>query len=987
MNEDLAPNTTLSHYRIERKLGAGGMGEVYLAHDMRLQRSVALKLLPAPYTADSNRLRRFEQEACAASALNHPNILTVYEIGVDNGIHFIATEHVDGVTLSQKLREATLGLADALDVAHQIAVALTAAHAAGVVHRDIKPENIMLRHDQVVKVLDFGLAKLAKAEDGSGADRAHTRAFVKTDPGTVQGTACYMSPEQARGWETDERTDVWSLGVVLYEMIAGRVPFDGETTGHVTVSVLEHEPASLALVAPGVPAGLERIVRRCLSKVPDDRYQTAGELTIALGTVRRRLDLRNARDHAGTDGLDDVVPRRAQPVAAPAFTPEVAIAMAASAQASSPGARRDSIAKHPAPWITSHGPAAILVVLVALAALVIAVAAVSIDVRQRRVLTERDTILLTDFVNTTGDPVFDGTLERALAVQLGQSPFLTMFSEERVRDALRFMGRSPDERVTRDVAREICQRHGLKAMLTGSVASVGSQYVITLEAFNAQNGDTIAQEEAQAKSKEQVLPALGSAATKLREKLGESLASIQKFDAPIEQATTSSLEAFKAFSLGFERQLNGEYFEAVPLYRRATQGDPGFALAYARLASVYSNTGEYRLAAEASQQAYDLRDRVSERERLYIAMSYYSNVTREIDEYIETLEVWKRTYPRDVVPRNNLALQYNDTGQYQKAYDEARDAIRLNPSAAPSQSNLARALAGLNRFEEARSAIADALGKNVETLVMHRILYSIAFVDGDQAGMTQQIEWVKGKPQEYTGQNWQAETAAFSGQLRAAAEFSRRAAQLAERRNLQEVLAQIVAGDAAREAQFGNCSRIRERTAGARASNSSGRAKFSAANALAACGEFDRMQAVIDDLVKSNPKDTLLNQVFLPLLYARAEMHRGNPARAIQLLEKTRSYEGAVFFQVPYLRGEAYLRQRRGREAAAEFQRILDHRGWQPASPLYPLAHLGMARAAALIGDTTKQRESYQTFLTLWKDADVDIPILQEARREHAQLH
>lgn len=522
------------------------------------------------------------------------------------------------------------------------------------------------------------------------------------------------------------------------------------------------------------------------------------------------------------------------------------------------------------------------------------------------------------------------------------------------------MGRPPEARVTRDVAREICQRHGLKAILAGSVASLGSQYVITLEAFNAQTGDTIAQEQAQAGSKEEVLRVLGSAATSLRDKLGESLVSIQKFDAPIEQATTSSLEAFKAFSLGFERQLSGEYFEAAPFYRRATEGDPGFALAYARLASVHNNTGEYGLAAEASQMAYDLRDRVSERERLYISMSYFSNVTREVDEYIETLEVWKRTYPRDVVPRNNLALQYNDTGQYQKALDEARDAISLNPQAAPPRSNLARALAGLNRFDEARDAIADALARNVETLFMHRTLYSIAFVYGDQAGMKEQIDWVKGRPEEYTAQNWQAETAAFSGQLRKAADFSRRAAELAERRGLQEVLAQIVAGDAAREARFGNCSRIRERTAEALAISTSGRARFSAANALAACGEITQMQAIIDDLVKGYPKDTLLNQVFLPLLRARAEMHRGNPARAIQLLEKTGSYEGAVFFQVPYVRGEAYLRQRQGAEAEAEFQRILDNRGWQPASPLYPLAYLGRARAAVLVGDTTRAREAHE---------------------------
>jgi eukaryotic-like serine/threonine-protein kinase len=982
MTEDLAANTTLSHYRIERKLGAGGTADVYLAHDTRLQRPVALKLLPAAYTADRTRLQRFEQEACAASALNHPNILTVYEIGVENNTHFIATEHVDGVTLRQKLREGTLRLADAIDVSHQIAVAVSAAHAAGVIHRDLKPENIMLRHDHVVKVLDFGLAKLTKAEHGPGGDRAHTRAFVKTEPGMVQGTACYMSPEQARGWDTDERTDVWTLGVVLYEMIAGRVPFDGETMGHVTVSILEHEPTPLARFAPDASEELDRIVRRCLSKERDDRYQTAGELAAALSIERRRLDLQEEREGPG-------------PVEFTAAAPPVGGAVATSAARSAAirlpagpvsrtEARGASRADHRRTAIARHRAVAILIGLAVLAALAMAV--LPMGGRTAPPLTEKDTILLTDFVNTTGDTVFDGTLRRALTVQLGQSPFLTVFSEERVRDALRFMGRSPDEHVTRDVAREICQRHGLKAMLAGSVASLGSQYVITLEAFNAETGDTLAQEQAQAESKEGVLRALGSAATKLRERLGESLASIQRFDAPIEQATTSSLDAFKAFSLGFERQLSGRYIEAVPLYRRATEIDPGFALAYARLASVYSNSGEYELAAEASQKAYDLRGRVSERERLFITMSYYSNVTRELDDYIETLEIWKRTYPRDVVPRNNLALQYNETGQYQKALDQAREAIRLNPSAAPPRSNLARALTGLNRFDEARDAIADAMAQNVETLVMHRILYWVAFIDGDQRGMAQQIDWATHSTQDYAAQNWQAETAAFSGQSRKAAAFSRRAAELAERRGLHEVLAQIVAGHAAREAQFGNCRGVREATARAVAITRSARAKFSAANALAACGEFDRMQAILDDLVRIYPKDTLLNEVFRPLVHARAEMHRGHPARAIQLLEKTRAYEGAVFFQVPYVRGEAYLRQRQGAEAAAEFQRILDHRGWLPVSPLYPLAHLGMARAAVLLGDTTKARQAYEDFFTLWKDADPEIPALQAASREHARL-
>jgi len=972
MNRELAVNSTLSHYRIERQLGSGGMGVVYLAHDMRLRRPVALKVLPARYTADRERLQRFEQEASAASALNHPNILTVYEVGVEHETHFIATEYIDGVTLRHVLREAKMPLGDALDVAYQTAVALAAAHAAGVVHRDIKPENIMLRHDHVVKVLDFGVAKLAEAENLTGIDPMPTRAFLSTEPGMVIGTASYMSPEQARGAHTDARADVWSLGVVLYEMLAGHVPFPGETMSHVTVAVLDQEPPPLGRVSE-VPAELQRIVHKCLTKAREERYQTAHDLMLDLKNLRRELDVRGELEQSA-------VPHR---TAAPRthtgrHAPPTVINDAAPPFEVDP--RRMSSAEYFVRGIGRRKKGAISIAV--LIAVIVAVSIVFLDVRSARALTERDTILLTDFVNTTGDAVFDGTLKQALAVQLQQSPFLTLFSDDRVRGALRFMGQSPDARVTTDIAREICQRQGLKAMLAGSIASLGSQYVITLEATNAQTGDAIAQEQAEAKSKEEVLRALGDAAMKLRQHLGESLASIQKFDAPIEQATTSSLDAFKAFSLGFERQLNGKYFEAIPFYNHAVDIDPNFALAYARLASVYSNSGEYERAADASQKAYDLRDRASERERLYISMGYYSNVTREIEKYIETLEVWEHTYPRDVVPHNNLALQYNDIGQYAKARDEAREAIRLNPNAAPPYSNLARALLGLNRYEEAKQAIGGALAQNVDSLYMHRILYSIAFIQGDEAAMTQQVELVNGKPEEYTAQSWQSKAAAFSGQVRKAAAFSDRAADLAQHRALKEVVGQIVAEAAERDAMFSDCSQVQAMSAKALAITKSQPARLSAANALAACGDFLEMQEITDELSARYPKDTLLNEVFLPLVHARAELHRGNGAQAIQLLETTRLYAGAALFQVAYLRGEAYISQHDGGRAATEFQTILDHRGAQPTSPLYPLAQLGLARAAVLKGHTTRALKAYQDFFALWRDADPDIRTLQQARRE-----
>ena len=984
---NLSAGTKLGRYEIRSKLGKGGMGEVYLAQDTKLDRKVALKTLRVEAAASQDRMRRFVQEAKAASALNHPNIVTIHEIDQADSIHFITTEFVDGETLRERLLSGPLKLNEVLDVAIQIATALSAAHAAGIVHRDIKPENIMLRRDGIVKVLDFGLAKLSeRLSPDSVISEAQTRVAINTQPGVWMGTAAYLSPEQARGEAVDGRADLWSLGVVLYEMVAGRAPYQGETSSHVIVSILDHDPP---LLARSAPAELQRIQRKCMTKEPDERYQTARDLVIDLKNLRRELDLQSELERSG------VSPRIEAPTAqtgtgtttrtfdrAPSAPPTTIDDVAPLADYSAGG--HPSRVEHVFTEIKRHKKGAM--VLAALAVLAVAASILFVQSRDARALTERDTILLTDFVNTTGDAVFDGTLKQALAVQLGQSPFLNIFSEDRVRGALRFMGRPTDQRVTRDVGREICQRQGLKALLAGSIASLGNNYVIALEVVNAQTGEAMAREQTEAKSKDGVLRALGEAATRLREKLGESLASIQKFDAPIEQATTSSLEAFKAFSLGFEEQLKGKYFEAIPLYKRAADIDRNFALAYARLASVYVNTGEYGLAEEAAQQAYDLRDRVSERERLYISMSYYSNVTREVEKYIETLELWKRTYLRDVVPRNNLALQYNNLGQYEKGVEEASEAIRLNPNAAPPHTNLARGFAGLNRLDEAEAVIGRALAQKVESVFMHRMLYSIAFAQGDEAGMRQQVEWVKGKPEEYTAQSWQAETAAFSGQLRKARELSARAAEMAERLDLKEVVAQIVAGDAVTDAVFGECKQVKDKTAKALAVTESQPAKISAASALAGCGEFRQMEAITDDLVKRHPKDTLLHQVFLPLIHARAEMYRGNAARVIQLLETTRPFEGSALFEVAYLRGEAYLAQQKGTEAATEFQKILDHRGSRLASPLYALAQLQLARAAVLQGNTARARQAYQDFFVLWKEADADTRILIEAKKEYEKL-
>jgi tetratricopeptide (TPR) repeat protein len=523
-------------------------------------------------------------------------------------------------------------------------------------------------------------------------------------------------------------------------------------------------------------------------------------------------------------------------------------------------------------------------------------------------------------------------------------------------------------------------------MLIGSIAGLGTHYVITLEAVNAATGDAIAREQAEADNREQVLHSLGAAAVRLREKLGESLQSIQQFDAPIEQGTTSSLEAFKAFSLGVEEQSKGKYADAVPFLQRATDIDPNFALAYGRLASMYYTLRQYELAAAASKKAFDLSDRVSERERLYISAGHYDNVTGEVEKYLQTLEIWKRTYPRDGSPANNLAVKYNELGLYDKAATEAREAIRRNPNSASGYSLLAAALVGLNQLEEAKQTIATARAQKLDTTAMRRTLYRVAFVEGDAAAMQQQIEWLKGRADEYLGPAWQSETAAFLGQLRRSRDLSNQALQAAERLSLTDVAAQIAVGGATRDALFGDCRQVKEQTAKALQLTRSQVTLANAANALAVCGDSGNAQTIITDLSRRSSTDTVLTKILLPLVQARIDFQKGNAAQAIQLLEVTRPYEGYALFQIAYLRGQSFLAQKKATEAAAEFQNILDHRGAQPTSPIYSFAHLGLARAAVLQDDTTKARKSYQDFFTLWKSADKDIPLLIERNNEYEKL-
>jgi len=954
------------------------MGEVYLAHDARLDRKVALKLLPSGVASDPERMRRFVQEARAASALNHPNILTIFDVGETDSRHFIATEFVDGVTLRHKIKRAQLTLSDILDISIQAAGALSAAHAAGIIHRDIKPENIMVRRDGYIKLLDFGLAKLTQPDRSVADTEAPTKALVDTDAGIVLGTASYMSPEQAKGQSVDARTDLWSLGAVIYEMVTAHAPFEGDTSSEVIALILHKEPPPLARYDREAQQELERIVSKALTKNLEERYQSAKDLLVDLRRFRRHLELEAEIERTGTP---DFRTSGATAEHAAAMSEQVTTAHTLTSQAS----HQVSSAEYIVSEIKRHKKGVALMGAVAFA-LVLATVGYFLFARRTSALTDKDTILLADIVNTTGDPVFDGTLKQGLTVQLGQSPFLNLFSDTRVRQTLRLMGHSPDDRVTADIGREICQRQGLKAFITGSIASLGSHYVLTLQAINSQSGEALANEQGEASNKEEVLKTLSQVASKLREKLGESLNSIQRFDAPLE-VTTSSLEALKAYSLASEEAARGKWLESIEHNKQALELDPNFASAYSGVAVDYANTNQPKLAAEYAAKAYALRDRVSEVEKLKISSFYYFWVTGELDKYIEVLELYKKTYPRDDRPFINLSVGYDRIGQWEQSAAEAGEAIRLNPNTVAPQGNLARALMRLGRYDESLAVLDRALKQyKLESEHLHTWVYNLAFIRGDAATMKHEVEAMGGKPNEYIAIDWQTYSSAFNGQWQLVQDFSRRSVDLASQSKAKEVAAQYAAEEALRGAVFEQCAQTKSAATQAVSFEHNQVSLTRSALALALCGEVNEAQSLVNELSKQYPQFTIVNGIWLPAIRAALEIDRNNAEQAVKELEAARRYEVAGEFWPMYIRGQADLKLGKGSEAAVEFQKILDHRGYAPMSPLYPLAHLGLARAATLQGDAAKARKAFDDFFALWKGADSDIPVLVEAKKEYEKV-
>ncbi len=940
----LTPGTKLGEYEVKSLVGSGGMGEVYRARDSRLGRDVAIKVLPSTLSADSNRLRRFEQEARAAAALNHPNIMAVYQMGTHEGAPYLVSELLEGETVREQIKPGRLLVRKAIDYGLQIARGLAAAHDKGIVHRDLKPDNLFVTKDGRVKILDFGLAKLMQPQPGS--ENIAPTLTEGTEPGVVMGTVGYMSPEQVRGQTVDHRTDIFAFGAVLYEMLAGKRAFQDRTPADTISAILNEDPQSISQVAENIPPALGGILHRCLEKSPERRFQSASDLATALDAVSKDSDYRSA-----SSGVSDPVLRKKKL------------------------------------W---------MVIGAAVVVLAAAVVVVNLHYRVHRSgpLTERDTILLADFDNKTGDPIFDDALKQALAVELAQSPFLNIVSDREVSDTLRMMGRPANERIIADVGREVCLRTNSKALLGGTISSLGSHYLMELLAVVCSTGETLAREQVEVSSKEQVLKTLSRASFDLRTKLGESLPSVQKFEIPL-AATTSSLEALKSYAVGCRIEDEKGFVEAIPFMKRAIELDPEFPIAYSWLASAYLDLQQPSVSLEYATKAYQWRDRVSERERLFISATYF-RATGQLDKEAQTYVLSLATYPHFPKTHLKLGSAYAAMGHWNEALAEFQEGLRFardDFAMVTSYASIAWADISLNQLQEAKANFDQAFAHKLDSGGLRQQLYVLAFLQKDEAQMEQQLAWGVGKRgDEDALLSMQSDTEAYYGRLSMARDLSRRAVDSAVRADSKETAALWQVNAALREAELGNAAPAREGVTAALTMSPGRDVKVVAALALAHNGDAARAGQLAKELQKSYPADTMLKLYWLPTIHAMIELSTNRSSQALMDLEAAAPYELGTtgtfisYLYPAYVRGQAYLRAGNATAALAEFQKLLDRSGIVTNFVTGALAHLQIGRAYVIAGDMTQGKTAYQDFFALWKDADPDISVLRQAKAEYAKL-